>query len=407
MSKPRFRSAIRRPRTAPSTGYTPRAVGIAYSFPMELDGAGYVGGIIELGGGYRKAQMQQWFADSMVPMPTFVDVNVGSGSNKPDGPDGADGEVQLDMQIAGAIAPAATWRVYFCGNTDSDFLAGLERAARECDGVTISWGGPEDQWSASSVKKFNDVIARARTQGIPVFAAAGDNGCEDGADHAVVDFPASAPDTIGCGGTRLVLGKNCVRDSEVVWDDNDTTSATGGGVSVVFPGRQVPDCAGNADPDTGYLVSVDGQKMTIGGTSAVAPLLCGLHALLWQGNGGVAFDMLGLMEATPSAFFDVTQGDNGKYRAGPGRDDTTGLGVPNGTLLAAALAAMAATTVTTVTGSPAPTAPPTAPTGDGLAGFPTKTVQEWLNHRHTHTQVEAAAARSLIAWANENGIPLQ
>ena len=36
-------------------------------------------------------------------------------------------------------------------------------------------------------------------------------------------------------------------------------------------GRGVPDVAGDADPNTGYQVLVDGQSMVVGGTSAVAP----------------------------------------------------------------------------------------------------------------------------------------
>ena len=41
-------------------------------------------------------------------------------------------------------------------------------------------------------------------------------------------------------------------------------------------GRGVPDVAGDADPETGYFVIVDGQEAVIGGTSAVAPLWAGL-----------------------------------------------------------------------------------------------------------------------------------
>jgi kumamolisin len=122
------------------------------------------------------------------------------------------------------------------------------------------------------------------------------------------------------------------RSAEVVWDDNPSSSATGGGVSVVFPGRDVPDVAGNADPDTGYQVLVDGQAMVIGGTSAVAPLYLGLYLRLLELTGK-PFDLVSVVAGNATVCFDVTSGTNGAYRAGPGRDETTGFGVVDGTLL--------------------------------------------------------------------------
>ena len=150
---------------------------------------------------------------------------------------------------------------------------------------------------------------------------------------------------------------------EVVW--NETASgngATGGGVSVEFglpawqqgsagvpkasdgtAGRGVPDVAGNADPQTGYQVLVDGQAQVIGGTSAVAPLWAALVARLNQklgdalGDPHVAFYQIG-----PRAFRDITRGNNGSLAAGTGWDACTGLGSPRGETLLAALAALKA-----------------------------------------------------------------
>jgi kumamolisin len=184
--------------------------------------------------------------------------------------------------------------------------------------------------------EFEAVIKAARARGVPVFVAAGDSGSKDssGAGNQT-DFPASAPSAIGCGGTRLTLSGS-ERAAETVWDDNPTQSATGGGVSKHFPGRDVPDVAGNADPDTGYEVMVDGGKYVIGGTSAVAPLMLGLHALMWE-LSSKPFDFLNLVVTNPQAMFDITIGNNGGFRAGPGRDAVSGFGVPDGALLLAAL----------------------------------------------------------------------
>lgn len=106
----------------------------------------------------------------------------------------------------------------------------------------------------------------------------------------------------------------------------------GGGGS----GRGVPDVAGDADPATGYQVLVDGHRLTIGGTSAVAPLWAALVCRLSQAVG----HRLGMLQpalyaqaaagVTPAGLRDITVGTNGAYTAGPGWDACTGLGVPNG-----------------------------------------------------------------------------
>lgn len=388
-----FRTGIRRPRSSNPASLTPRQVAAAYHFPIgQASGRGYTGGIVELGGGFNAKQVSEYFTANNLPAPTFVSVPVAGGRNKQDSADGADGEVQLDMIVAGAVAPAATFRVYFAPNTDAGFLAAIKQAVAECDGVSISWGGPESSWDGATMDEFAAVIKAARAKGVPVFVAAGDTGSQDssGAGNQV-DFPASAPDAIGCGGTRLALTAAGERASEVTWDDNDTSSATGGGVSKHFPGRQVPDIAGNADPDTGYEVMIDGESTVIGGTSAVAPLMLGLHALLWECNGGKSFDFMNLVTSNPAALYDVTIGDNGGYRAGPGRDETTGFGVPDGTKLLAALTA----------GSAPPSPPPAA---DPLADFPAKAVDGWLEHTHRYTKAEAEAADALTAWLKAHGV---
>ena len=343
---------LRFPKSANPRPMTARAAAWAYGFPLfnpatktGYTGAGYTGGIIELGGGYDAGQVASYFAAFPrygYPMPTFTSVDVGSGSNAPDGPQGADGEVQLDMLVAAAVAPGASYRVYFADQSDQSFLTALMQALSECNGVSLSWGGPENSWDPSTMEQFEAVIKAAKARDVPLFVAAGDAGADDGTGAPTVDFPASSPSSIGCGGTRLELNAAGQRASETTWDDNASSDATGGGVSQQFPGRQVPDIAGNADPDSGYEVSIDGQAVIEGGTSAVAPLMLAGHALLWEAAGGTAgagFDYLGLLSGTPRSFFDVTIGNNGAYRAGPGRDDVTGLGVPNLAPAAVALAA--------------------------------------------------------------------
>jgi kumamolisin len=175
----------------------------------------------------------------------------------------------------------------------------------------------------------------------------------DGANH--VDFPASSPHILACGGTSLQSADGAIK-SETVWNDGAQGGAGGGGFSNQFPlpafqasanikppsggGRGVPDVAGDADPETGYNVLVDGKKLVIGGTSAVAPLWSGLIALLNEKLGkplGFLQPTLYGLPGTSGAFHDITAGSIGAFSAGPGWDAATGLGSPNGESLLKAL----------------------------------------------------------------------
>jgi kumamolisin len=188
----------------------------------------------------------------------------------------------------------------------------------------------------------------AAALGITITVAAGDDGSTDGGTGNNVDFPASSPHVLACGGTKLdANGATIV--SEVVWNElASQEGATGGGVSNVFAlpswqanahvpasstsagGRGVPDVAGDADPATGYTIRVDSQTSVIGGTSAVAPLWAGLVAVANQQLG----NNVGLLQPAiyaakaASAFNDITQGNNGAFAASPGWDACTGLGSP-------------------------------------------------------------------------------
>jgi kumamolisin len=200
----------------------------------------------------------------------------------------------------------------------------------------------------------------AAALGITITVAAGDNGSTDGLTDGKnhVDFPASSPHVLACGGTKLEASGSSI-SSEVVWNElTNNEGATGGGVSNFFPlpswqanasvpapttnggGRGVPDVSGDADPSTGYIIRVDGKNMVIGGTSAVAPLWAGLIAVANSQNGTSAGFIQPAIYAAKgkAAFNDITSGTNFSgsptgFTAGPGWDACTGLGSPIGTKL--------------------------------------------------------------------------
>jgi kumamolisin len=385
------------PSAAGPVPLTALQVASLYDFPADTDGTGQTIAIIELGGGYTASDLSTYFSGLSLPVPAVTAVGVDGGSNSPG--QAADGEVELDIEVAGAVAPNASFAVYFAPNTDqgfSDAIADALHATPTPIAVSISWGGPESSWSTQSMSAMNEAISDAAALGATVTVASGDNGSSDNPNSTsgvAVDFPASSPYSLACGGTTLV-GNTATNTiiSEVVWNEiSKQAGAGGGGVSVTYPeptwqktagvpasaaggtgigaaagsGRGVPDVAGNADPYSGYQIVVDGKPQPIGGTSAVAPLWAGLIARLAQASK-TRFGLLqpliyqGVTPGTAAAGFnDIVKGSNGAYKAGVGWDPCSGLGSPNGTALLALLTG----------GSPTPTPPdptePTDPTGSG------------------------------------------
>lgn len=348
----------------PYPGFLPTEVACLYRFPAHLDGAGQTIALIELGGGFRSADCTAAFAAAGLPVPEVVTVSVDGAGNAPTGdPASADGEVALDIQVAGATAPGARLAVYFAPNSERGFLDAVATAVHDArlapTILSISWGGPEEGWTAQGLAALDAVFQDAAALGVTVCCASGDNGSDDrvGDGHPHTDFPASSPHVLACGGTRLE-----VRDGhlvgEVAWNAGLLGGATGGGVSRIFAlppwqrragvppacgrgarrGRGVPDVSGDADPRTGYRVVVDGTFRVIGGTSAVAPLWAGLVARCNQALGtSLGFLCPLLYGDLGGALRDITEGDNGAYAAGPGWDACTGLGSPDGAAILAAL----------------------------------------------------------------------
>jgi kumamolisin len=357
-----FRRRVRAAVT--DVSFTALKVAQAYDFPSGADGSGQAIAILELGGGYRPQDLSSYFNNLGLATPTISAISVDGASNYPTGSaDGPDGEVELDIEVAGAVAPGAKFGVYFAPNTDQGYIDALTTAVHDTNLrpsiVSISWGGPETSWTEQARNTLNSACQDAATMGVTVIVAAGDNGASDGATNGAltVDFPASSPYVISCGGTKLALTGNSIL-SEQVWNElAQSEGATGGGVSEVFAapsfqnranvpaapngfrGRGVPDVAADADPASGYNVLVDGESTVIGGTSAVAPLWAGLLARINQLVGKPAGYLNPILYSANVAttFHDITSGNNNGYSAGPGWDPCTGLGTPDGTRLFAAL----------------------------------------------------------------------
>jgi kumamolisin len=338
-----------------------------YGFSPNLSAAGQRIAIIELGGGFSGDDVTQFFARFGLELPRISVISVGGGKNQIGIDRKADGEVALDIQVAGAAAPGASIIIYFAADASEQsylnaFGAAVHDPINRPTVISLSWGGPETYSTNAFLLQFDQIAQDAAHQGITLCAASGDEGSydlppEERDGHLnLVDFPAASPFVLACGGTRLIYRDGQYR--EVVWNDFDLKigGASGGGISSFFnrPNYQkgtgmralargamrgVPDVAGDADPLTGFLVRFGGSYKAGGGTSAVAPLWAALIARVNAELGrqvGFINPLLyhPLVRAT---FHDVTSGNNGGFSARRGWDECTGLGTPRGGRLIAAL----------------------------------------------------------------------
>ncbi len=288
------------------------------------------------------------------------------------------GEVMLDIDVAGSLAPDATIAVYFSTFDEKGLIDAIAAVVSDQTNdpsvVSISWGWDENQpfqnsilWTPAAIEHISESFLAAAQLGITVCASTGDGGSEaqidDGRAH--VNYPATDPSVLAVGGTTLhkKSGPRPTIGSEIVWNDGPD-DGTGGGISDYIPrpnwqtiqqksinpgnfaGRGIPDVAANADPNTGYRTYAGGKFQTVGGTSAASPLWAALIArcnqLLTTSAGKPVrvgnFNALLYSTIGPKkVLHDITQGNNdtdgyldGQYKAGPGWDACSGWGTPDG-----------------------------------------------------------------------------
>ncbi len=340
-----------------SKGYTGRMVAELYRFPLNYTGAKQTIGFIQLGGGYRQTDIDQYFADNCMKAPQVFAKYTSNVANTPSLCSVADNEIAMDLQIAGSVAPDAKHVVYFAPNSSKGFMDVIAAAIFDKEHrpsvLCICWGATEMRWNSQLMNAINDYFKIACILGITVCVASGDagssNGVRDGKVH--VDFPASSPYVLSCGGTKLITLEKRIL-SEVVWNESEY-AATGGGISEHFPvpfyqqganvpasknrnqfnGRGVPDIAGHASMQSGYRILVNGRYVLLGGTSAASALYAGLIAILNEQRGIPHGFINPTLYANPQIFRKITYGNNITtstrlgYSAASGWNACTGLGI--------------------------------------------------------------------------------
>jgi kumamolisin len=371
----------------PGTFFPPQVAQL-YNYPANLDGSGVNIAVFAFNGppspdprgGYKPAALRTYFERILGgKMPSITDVVVQGAGNDP-GPDSSasgsqgdsTGEVMLDLCVVGSVAPGAKIYVYFTEFNSQGWVDALHDAIadkNQISVISISYGNPErdprSAWTPMGVRVVDEAMQAAKSRGVTICCASGDDGSSDGAVRgAEVDFPASSPNVLGVGGTKLVAsnGGSPKITAETVWNELfHGAGAGGGGVSELFTrpdyqsdahvpasvnpphriGRGVPDVCAVADPETGVVIMhVDGQNLLpIGGTSAAAPFWAALIARLNQGLHARCGFLNGILytKLAKGVLHDITEGNNGAYAAGKGWDACTGLGSPDGERLLQAL----------------------------------------------------------------------
>jgi kumamolisin len=383
----------------PANTYLPPQVAQLYDFP-KVSAAGQTVAVLAFNGsmdggpstpgGYDATILEDYFTNDLgLALPTITDVTVqGPGNSPGDGSDPNDSspEVYLDLSIVGALATGAKIAVYFTEFTEQGWVDAITTVTTDTTHapgvISISYGNPEDgagtAWTSAAIAQVNTAFEQAAAQGKTITCASGDSGASDGESSGLhVDFPASSPWVLACGGTRLESSGGTI-SAETVWNDQASgNGATGGGISVLFTpppswqtsagavaiagtplsGRGVPDVSSLADPQTPFIVAQPGGTGGVGGTSAAAPLWASLITLCNASLPKPAGYLNPTLYSLPAGTLrDIESGNNAApggegYTAGPGWDACTGLGSPGASSLLNALSGQA----------PAAQAPATSP----------------------------------------------
>ncbi len=410
------------PSTGTTTTTVDPTTGAAAAATL-LDGTGQTVGLFELDGfaSADTDQYITYFnlpavtaaaaaAATPVGTPSVQTVLIGGYDGTPVNIDGQT-EVTLDIDMVLALAPKATIISYEADQTTNPTAAldTYQRMANDvaADGtprlqvISSSWGFPETLSDPADLTAENAIFQQMAAQGQSIYAASGDSGAYDAfrtqdptvQNLIVADDPATQPYVTGVGGTTLSYKKPSLTAAgvpvpgsylgEVVWNTGKLNSiggpvGGGGGSSQIWPKpiyqigygtspnrRDAPDVSLNADSNTGYdlfigaTATTPGTAVTVGGTSAAAPLWAGFTALINQQRAAAGLASVGFINpqlypllsdtAYSSLFHDITVGDNLLYQAQPGYDDASGIGTFIGSALLSRLSFSADAGVGTAT----------------------------------------------------------
>jgi kumamolisin len=336
----------------PDHGYGPAAYRIAYDFNTKALGQGQASAVVgdadfldtDLSG------FLSYFKEKQKVKTTRVPVDGGA----PPGISGDTVETNLDVETIVGVDPDTALYLYTVPSETqsiSNFTDMYNQIVQDnkAETVNTSYSQCETAFDPNFPKAADKIFQQGAAEGITFHASSGDNGVYTyGCSRSVsVGSPTDTPTGISIGGTTLEIDHTTGKEiSEVGWDE------TGGGVSVVFPvpsyqkgvkniiksGRNLPDVAFDANPNSGASLYYDGSfQGPIGGTSLASPIFGAGITSVDQINKSRAgalnvtmykqWNKVGYGKGKKAYFRDITVGSIGQYSAKTGYDQMSGIGV--------------------------------------------------------------------------------
>lgn len=300
-----------------------------YRFPDKLDGSGVSIGLVRLYGGFRRSDIQQYFAAAGRSAPVIEEVSLGGQTNNPVANPPANTELVRDLEILGTAAPGARINVYFANNTEMGIVEGFAEAVHDPDrdNSVICFTGeiPEAEVTPMLAQTVADIVQDAVLMGKAVCAPAG----SWSAGGLTPYFPGTSPYMLSCAATRAVAVGNDLVERPV-----PEIQPVIGGPAGQVTGRLVPDVTCLADDNHGYRCYINATWGGVAGVGSTVCMWAGLLARILQATGRPALTMPDLYRRLgPSGALDQTDPASLRGKWSPG----TGWGSPDGQRLLAAL----------------------------------------------------------------------
>lgn len=318
------------PRPGPG-GFNAWELARHYRYPDELDGSGVSIGLVRLYGGFRRSDIQQYFAAAGRSAPVIEEVGLGGQANNPVADPPANTELVRDLEILGTAAPGARINVYFADNTERGIVDGFSKAVhdRDHDNWVICFTAeiPEAKVTPMLARTVASFVEDAALMGKVVCAPAGSWTRGGLAPY----FPGTSPYMLSCAATRAVAVGNDLVERPVP----AVQPVVGGQDGRPITGRLVPDVTCLADDNHGYCCYINAMWGSAAGVGSAVCLWAGLLARILQGTGRPALMLPDLYQRLgPSGALAQTDPASPPGKWSPG----TGWGSPDGQRLLAALA---------------------------------------------------------------------